>query len=254
MRLSILEVQNILNLKDKYFGKDSKIYLFGSRIDDKKKGGDIDLYIETEKNDYNLKISFLAELDNAIGSQKIDLVFARDTDRLIEKEAIKGVEMNLDKIKLQKHFNECKKHLERMEGAFEDIQKELPLTAQKYTELSKHAVQAIDQYLFRFAKLQDTLGEKIFKLIISQYDSSIEQLTFADTLNRLEKLEYLYSAQEWMNLRKLRNDIAHQYDDEPNEMSMSINNIFAQFGVIKDIFLKLQQRAEQQNILIKNTE
>ena len=105
MRLSIFEVQNILKLKEKYFGKNSKIYLFGSRIDNKKKGGDIDLYIETEKNDYNLKISFLAELDNAIGSQKVDLIFARDADRLIEKEAIKGVEMNLDKIKLQNNPN-----------------------------------------------------------------------------------------------------------------------------------------------------
>ena len=48
MRLSLSETETILKLKNKYFGKSSKIYLFGSRIDDTKKGGDIDLYIETE--------------------------------------------------------------------------------------------------------------------------------------------------------------------------------------------------------------
>ncbi len=35
MRLSLSEIQTIIKLKDKYFNKNDKIYLFGSRIDDK---------------------------------------------------------------------------------------------------------------------------------------------------------------------------------------------------------------------------
>ena len=49
MRLSIEESKMIRDSAVKYFGKNSKIYLFGSRTDDKKKGGDIDIYIETDK-------------------------------------------------------------------------------------------------------------------------------------------------------------------------------------------------------------
>ena len=74
-----------------------EIYFFGSRIDDNKKGGDIDLYlIPSQKfdNERDRKIKFLVKLDLYIGEQKIDVILARDTSRLIEQEALKyGVKL-----------------------------------------------------------------------------------------------------------------------------------------------------------------
>ena len=68
------------------------IYLFGSRVDDSKKGGDIDLYIvSTCKDNFtSKKIDFLVKLKNIIGEQKIDIVLSRDKTRPIEQEAIKN--------------------------------------------------------------------------------------------------------------------------------------------------------------------
>jgi len=63
--------------------------------------------------------------------------------------------------------------------------------AEKYAALTKQEVQALDQYLFRFSKLQDTMGDKLFKLIVAQYQQNTEQLTFIDMLNKLERLEYI---------------------------------------------------------------
>ena len=58
-----------------YFGNNIKIYLFGSRVDDSKKGGDIDLFIETtEKIDMTTEISFLRAIYKNITSRKIDLL------------------------------------------------------------------------------------------------------------------------------------------------------------------------------------
>ncbi|RZD18234.1 MAG: nucleotidyltransferase domain-containing protein [Candidatus Acididesulfobacter diazotrophicus] len=77
MRLSHDEAEIIRNLTIKYFGKNSNIYLFGSRADDKKRGGDIDIYIETDKplcEIFDLKISFMVDLKNELGDQKIDAV------------------------------------------------------------------------------------------------------------------------------------------------------------------------------------
>ncbi len=74
--------------------QDGEIYLFGSRIDDKKKGGDIDLYIRT-KDKQNLvrkKLDFLVKLKREIGEQKIDVVFDRGLQRAIDSIAMeKGV-------------------------------------------------------------------------------------------------------------------------------------------------------------------
>jgi predicted nucleotidyltransferase len=72
--------------------EEGKIYLFGSRVDDSKRGGDIDLYlIPSQKfdNERDRKIKFLVKLDSYIGEQKIDVILAKDSSRLIEQEALK---------------------------------------------------------------------------------------------------------------------------------------------------------------------
>ncbi|MCU7834950.1 MAG: hypothetical protein KZQ83_06800 [gamma proteobacterium symbiont of Taylorina sp.] len=50
----------------------------------------------------------------------------------------------------------------------DDIKDSLPLTAQSYQKLTKDQVQDIDQYLFRFSKFQDIMGDKLFKSIIQR--------------------------------------------------------------------------------------
>ena len=95
MRLSIKQQECIKKRFLDVF-KEGKIYLFGSRVDDNKKGGDIDLYIEifNHNNLFMKKIKFLAKLKRDIGEQKIDVIFNKDKNRLIEQEARKwGVQL-----------------------------------------------------------------------------------------------------------------------------------------------------------------
>lgn len=72
--------------------RDGEIYLFGSRADDEKRGGDIDLYIVSSCKEElaRKKIDFLVKLKSKIGEQKIDVVLSKDTTRPIEQEAIKN--------------------------------------------------------------------------------------------------------------------------------------------------------------------
>ena len=78
MRLDNQTKKIILDTTKKYFAN-SKLYLFGSRSDDTKKGGDIDLYLQLDSSSYSLekKLHFLVELKEKIGEQKIDLVVDR---------------------------------------------------------------------------------------------------------------------------------------------------------------------------------
>lgn len=238
MRLTKQEINAIQSSFEEVF-KSGKIYLFGSRIDERKKGGDIDLYIDsdTTENLNKKKIDFLLSLKQKIGEQKIDVVLSRDKSRPIEQEALsKGIILNTNTIKIQKYINECKKHKLRIEKSYAKVKNIFPLSASKYEKLSDDEVEAIDQYLFRFSKLQDTLGMKLFKMIVSDYVDSIDELTFFDILNTLEKIGVLEDANVWKRLRSIRNDIAHQYDDEPQEMAEALNNIFAHKDELLDIF------------------
>ena len=67
-----------------------KIYLFGSRVDDSKRGGDIDLYlIPNIKESLQIKkIKFLLKLNMILGEQKIDIVISNDINRSIEVVAL----------------------------------------------------------------------------------------------------------------------------------------------------------------------
>ncbi len=77
MRLSDREVKAI---KEVIGEKDikAKIYLFGSRVDDDKKGGDIDLLIFSEVLSQEDGWEIRCDLWEKIGEQKIDILIAKD--------------------------------------------------------------------------------------------------------------------------------------------------------------------------------
>lgn len=147
--------------------------------------------------------------------------------------------MNIKHLKLQKIINECDRHILRMNSAYRKALAIMPLNVDKYTALVEDEIEHIDQYLFRFAKLQDTIGKRLFKAILSSLEEEIEDLSFIDILNRLEKLKILESAEQWLELRKIRNTLSHTYEDEPEEMSIAINAIFNKKQSIESIYNRL---------------
>ena len=67
MRLEEWEVREIKKAAQLVFGKNVKVILFGSRVDDNKKGGDIDLYVITDTPTYEKKTKFWIELQERLG-------------------------------------------------------------------------------------------------------------------------------------------------------------------------------------------
>jgi len=83
MRLSKKEKKIILNLAKKYFGEKTKVFVFGSRLLDKK-GGDIDLYIEPENYSIEKRGAFKFRIKEAL-FKPVDIVFdKKDIDKLEE--------------------------------------------------------------------------------------------------------------------------------------------------------------------------
>ena len=96
VRLSEYEIKAIKDIATKVFGEGTKVFLFGSRTDPSKKGGDIDLYIVPASKDnlFDKELKFLAKLKLRIGDQKIDVIVQENPNRPIEREAVRtGVEL-----------------------------------------------------------------------------------------------------------------------------------------------------------------
>jgi len=93
LRLSTKEINLIKSRVKAIFGE-TIIYLFGSRIDDNKIGGDIDLYIIPKVNDeiFKKKIKIKSVLEDIL-FKPVDIIIAKDKNRLIEIEAMKGLKI-----------------------------------------------------------------------------------------------------------------------------------------------------------------
>lgn len=60
---------------------DAQIYLFGSRVHDAAKGGDIDLLVLSKRINLMSKLDILVQLHQKLGDRKIDLVVYPDATR-----------------------------------------------------------------------------------------------------------------------------------------------------------------------------
>jgi predicted nucleotidyltransferase len=79
MRLTPEQVAIIRSAAAEVFGSDARVWLFGSRVDDAKRGGDIDLLIETRDRLapdelVRRRTRYAARLYRGLGEQRIDMV------------------------------------------------------------------------------------------------------------------------------------------------------------------------------------
>ena len=77
MRLSLHEITAIKAVVQEQ-DPQANVYLFGSRVDDAKKGGDIDLIVESTRIEFGEKLAVLAGIKRRIGDQKIDILITKD--------------------------------------------------------------------------------------------------------------------------------------------------------------------------------
>lgn len=82
MRLHSHEIRAIEEAGLRVFPAGTAIYLFGSRLDDAARGGDIDLLVESPvplsaKELVDKRTRFIAQLYRELGEQRIDVVIAQ---------------------------------------------------------------------------------------------------------------------------------------------------------------------------------
>lgn len=79
MRLTSQQTDTITRLAKDIFGPDAVVKLFGSRVHDNKRGGDIDLLVELQQpieQPVMASARLEAKLIQALGLQKIDVIIS----------------------------------------------------------------------------------------------------------------------------------------------------------------------------------
>lgn len=107
-------------------------------------------------------------------------------------------------IQLDEHLNSLGKSIETLIYSYEKCSK---IGKKNYYDLEEQ--ESFEALASRFARTSDILTQKVLKTFYILLHEDIK--TFIDGANFLEKLEIIEKADDLLNLRELRNQIAHEY-------------------------------------------
>ena len=85
------------------------------------------------------------------------------------------------------------------------------------------------------------MGERLFKHTLALLAENTRSTAFIDKLNRLEQLGALESAQIWLDLRQLRNLLAHEYANNDEEKTAAINLVFSHYSTLQNLLNQFNQ-------------
>lgn len=135
----------------------------------------------------------------------------------------------------------CDLHHQRMMFAYNNIAVYFPLNEGSFSRISEMETALFDQFIYRFSKLQDAMGTRLFKQLLEALEEDISGLPFIDILYKLEKLKLIQSAKDWIDLRQTRNVVSHEYPFYKDVQIEELNLLPRETEKLSDIWLKLKE-------------
>ncbi len=139
----------------------------------------------------------------------------------------------------------CELHHQRMMFAFTSLEKYWPLTEFNYSQISAIELALFDQLIYRFSKLQDSMGTRLFKQILELLEEDISGLPFIDILFKMEKLNLIDNAKDWITLRQTRNTVSHEYPFYKEVQIEELNLLPQEVEKLSAIWSKLKEYAQK---------
>ncbi|MDM8539150.1 hypothetical protein QUF70_20545 [Desulfobacterales bacterium HSG17] len=147
--------------------------------------------------------------------------------------------------KIKSSIQENKSHLQKIKRT-KDLLKDLfPANVNSFQAFSPQEIGHIDQFIYRFTKMQDSLGMRLIPALYSWLEGDTTPKPFLDIMNRLEKLEIIDSVDDWQFFRNLRNNLAHDYPESLVQTIETLNLLYEEIEKFLLIFQQLKQAWEK---------
>ncbi len=146
--------------------------------------------------------------------------------------------------RLEYYFQKASNHIEMIEKALKYVKPYYPLESNFKESINDDILLfALDSLVFRFAKLQDWLEQKVFKTFLQYEEYPIENINFLEVIKILEK-ENILSIDMWSVFREIRNELSYNYPDY-EQIAENINFIIENSGELIKISEKLESEFEK---------
>jgi len=80
----------------------------------------------------------------------------------------------------------------------------------------------LDAFVSRFGRLQDTVGDKLLPALLTALAEKTGPAI--DNLDKAEKFGFLESVDVWMEMRKLRNQMVHEYIEDLTVLTSALRS------------------------------
>jgi len=150
---------------------------------------------------------------------------------------------------IESSIKECESHVKRISRVVILLKDSFPISSEILKEEDDEIISHIDQLIYRFTKLQDSMGTRLLPSLYTYLENNDRPVPFLDILNRFEKLEVISSASEWQFFRNLRNNLAHDYPDSVDQTVNTLNVLYAEIEGMLNLFRKSRDYYKQRKTL-----
>lgn len=81
-------------------------------------------------------------------------------------------------------------------------------------------IDRLESFGAKFARMQDTMADKLIPTVLQAAGEPVAAAI--DNLARMERLQLLHSADEWLAMRTMRNQLVHEYVGNTEELAPAI--------------------------------
>lgn len=106
---------------------------------------------------------------------------------------------------------------------------------------NKEDIKLIDSFVYRFSFLQDYIGQNLFKNFLIETGDYMENMSFIDILDKLEKIGIIENVDEWMKIRKIRNIIAHDYLEDVEEIKFFLGKALEYVSLFREVINRIER-------------
>ena len=110
-------------------------------------------------------------------------------------------------------------------------------------ETDPDLAERVDAFVGRFGRLQDTVGDKLLPMLLM----ALGEVPAAaiDNLDRAERLGFLDSADEWVAMRQLRNQMVHEYVEDLTVLASALQTGHAFVSALVAVANKLMAEIDR---------
>jgi hypothetical protein len=134
---------------------------------------------------------------------------------------------------IESSLRECASHRKWVNHAREKLAARFPLSPASLEHLGEHEVELLDQMIYRFTKLQDSMARRLLPSLYELLEGPSGPTPFLDILNRLEALRVVPSVRQWQLFRNLRNNLAHDYPESTGQTAATLNQLYEDFPLME---------------------